>query len=94
MTAAATSFAGNPALALVVAPAPSQIFEVDCARSYQLTGLADFVCQIRVLQAMNQPLLSESFVITAPLPVHGFADPTLLQRCARVHAEAGSFELR
>ena len=94
MTAAATSFAGNPALALVVAPAPSQIFEVDCARSYQLTGLADFVCQIHVLQAMGQRVLNESFVVTLPLPVHGFTDATLLQRCARMHAEAGSFELR
>ena len=42
---------------------------------------------------MGQRVLNESFVVTPPLPVHGFAVPTMLQRCARMHAAAGSFEL-
>ena len=100
MTATATSFARNAAPNLGSAPspmfaqAPGKTFEVDCALSYQVTGPTDFVFQIHALQGMDQQVLSESLVITPPLPVHVFADPTVLHRFARVHAEAGSFELR
>ena len=99
MTATATSPAPNlaapvPAPRPAVAPAPGKTFEVDCALSYQVTGPTDFVFQIHALQGMDQQVLSESLVIIPPLPVHVFADPTVLHRFARVHAEAGSFELR
>lgn len=96
MTATATPLApnltSNPAP--VVAQAPGNTFDVDCALSYQVSGPTDFVFQIHALQGMDQQVLSESLVITPPLPVHVFADPTVLHRFARVHVEAGSFELR
>ena len=77
-----------------MAPAPGKTFEVDRALSCQLTGPTDFVFQLHALQGMDQRVLSESLVVAPPLPVHVFADPTVLHRFARVHAEAGSFQLR
>ena len=80
-------------------PAPrttsaSQTFDIDCALSYQVNGATDFLFQIHALNAMDQQVLSESLVITPPLPVHVYADPTVHHRFLRVHAEAGLFELR
>ena len=96
MTATATSFAPDlaPNPAPMLAPAPGNTFEVDCALSYQVTGPTDFLFQIHALHGMDQQVLSESLVIDPPLPVHVFADPTVQHRFARVHAEAGSLELR
>jgi transglutaminase-like putative cysteine protease len=76
------------------ANAPGKTFDIDCALSYQVSGPSDFVFQIHALQGMDQQVLSESLVITPPLPVHVFADPTVHHRFARLHADAGSFELR
>ena len=69
-------------------------FDIDCALSYQVNGPTDFLFQIHALNAMDQQVLSESLVITPPLPVHVFADPTVRHRFLRVHADAGLVELR
>jgi transglutaminase-like putative cysteine protease len=69
-------------------------FDVDLALSYQVAGPSDFVFQIHALHGVDQQVLSESLVITPPLPVHIYADPVEGHRFARLHAEAGRFDLR
>jgi transglutaminase-like putative cysteine protease len=69
-------------------------FDIDCALSYQVSGPTDFLFQIHALNAMDQQVLSESLVITPPLPVHVYADPNVHHRFLRVHADAGLVELR
>ena len=80
------------------APSPgapgASTFDIDCALSYQVNGPTDFLFQIHALNAMDQQVLSESLVISPPLPVHVFADPTVHHRFLRVHADAGRVELR
>ncbi len=77
----------------LVAPG-ARIFEVDSLLSYQVNGPTDFLFQIHALQGMDQQVLNESLVITPPLPVHVYADPTVNHRFARVHADAGFYEFR
>ena len=69
-------------------------FDIDCALSYQVNGPSDFLFQIHALHGMDQQVLSESLVITPPLPVHVYADPTVHHRFLRLHADAGIVELR
>ena len=69
-------------------------FDVDSLLTYQVNGPTDFLFQIHALQGMDQQVLNESLVITPPLPVHVFADPTVNHRFARVHADAGLYEFR
>lgn len=88
-----------PATATLLAPAATppatgRHFEVDSLLAYQVNGPTDFLFQIHALQGMDQQVLSESLVITPPLPVHVYADPTVNHRFARVHAEAGHYEFR
>jgi len=78
---------------LAAAPA-GRSFDVDSLLTYQVNGPTDFLFQIHALQGMDQQVLSESLVITPPLPVHVYADPTVNHRFARVHAEAGFYEFR
>jgi len=78
---------------LTAAPA-GRTFDVDCLLSYQVNGPTDFLFQIHALQGMDQQVLNESLVITPPLPVHVFADPTMNHRFLRLHADAGLCELR
>ena len=95
-TATATATATPQAQAATPPPAApgAPIFDIDCALSYQVNGPTDFLFQIHALNAMDQQVLSESLVITPPLPVHVFADPTVHHRFLRVHADAGLIELR
>jgi transglutaminase-like putative cysteine protease len=85
-----------PPVAMVAAapPAPrARSFDIDCTLSYDVAGPTDFLFQIHALRGMDQDVLSESLVVTPPLPVHTFADPTVGHRFARLHAEAGRVEL-
>ncbi len=93
-----------PATATLLAPATKlpppattpagRRFDVDSVLTYQVNGPTDFLFQIHALQGMDQQVLSESLVITPPLPVHVYADPTVNHRFARVHADAGLYEFR
>ena len=82
------------AATLPLASPGASVFDIDCALSYQVNGPTDFLFQIHALNAMDQQVLSESLVITPPLPVHVFADPTVHHRFLRVRADAGLVELR
>jgi transglutaminase-like putative cysteine protease len=80
------------------APLPAaraaRAFDVDSLLTYQVNGPTDFLFQIHALQGMGQQVLNEALVITPPLPVHVYADPTVNHRFARVHADAGFYEFR
>ncbi|MEO8059925.1 MAG: transglutaminase family protein [Burkholderiales bacterium] len=89
----ATLLAPTVRAAPPAAPA-GRSFDVDSLLSYQVNGPTDFLFQIHALHGMDQQVLSESLVITPPLPVHVYADPTVNHRFARVHAEAGFYEFR
>ena len=94
-TATATATVAAPQAQAATPPpaAPgASIFDIDCALSYQVNAPTDFLFQIHALNAMDQQVLSESLVITPPLPVHVFADPTVHHRFLRVHADAGLVE--
>ena len=82
------------AATLPLASPGASVFDIDCALSYQVNGPTDFLFQIHALNAMDQQVLSESLVITPPLAVHIYADPTVHHRFLRVHADAGLVELR
>jgi transglutaminase-like putative cysteine protease len=84
----------KPPLAPIVNTAAGKTFDVDCALAYQVNGPSDFLFQIHALNAMDQQVLSESLVVTPPLPVHVYADPTVHHRFLRLHADAGVVELR
>ena len=73
---------------------PGRSFDVDSLLTYQVNGPTDFLFQIHALHGMDQQVLNESLVITPPLPVHVYADPTVNHRFARVHADAGYYEFR
>ncbi|MEP6875333.1 MAG: transglutaminase family protein [Burkholderiales bacterium] len=75
-------------------PQPSKTFDVDCTLSYDVAGPTDFLFQIHALRGMDQEVLSESLQITPALQQHVYADPTLHHRFLRLHAEAGSLQLR
>ena len=79
-----------------VAPAARQgkTFEIDCELIYQVAGPSDFLFQIHALQGMDQEVLSESMVITPPLPVRVYADPNVHHRFMRLHADAGPLTVR
>ena len=83
--------------ALAVAPQaspPGRSFDVDSLLTYQVNGPTDFLFQIHAMHGMDQQVLNESLVITPPLPVHVYADPTVNHRFARVHADNGLYEFR
>ena len=86
-----TASAPAPATAPVVPGARS--FDIDCKLSYQVNGPTDFLFQLHALHGMDQQVLSESLVITPPLPQHIYADPTIGHRFLRLHADAGPVEL-
>ena len=71
-----------------------QFSDVDCALSYQVNGPSDFLFQIHALDGMDQRVLSESLVVTPPLPIRVYADPSVGHRFLRLHADAGPLELR
>ena len=81
---------------VTVAPAARQgkTFEIDCELIYQVAGPSDFLFQIHALQGMDQEVLSESMVITPPLPVRVYADPNVHHRFMRLHADAGPLTVR
>ena len=81
---------------VAVAPAATQgkTFEIDCELIYQVAGPSDFLFQIHALQGMDQEVLSESMVITPPLPVRVYADPNVHHRFMRLHADAGPLTVR
>ena len=76
------------------AASPGRCFDIDCLLSYQVSGPSDFLFQIHSLNGMDQQVLNESLVIKPNLAAHVYADPTVGHRFARVHADAGLFELR
>jgi transglutaminase-like putative cysteine protease len=93
MSDTATLFAPAANAPLPAAPA-GRAFDVDSLLTYQVNGPTDFLFQIHALHGMDQQVLNEALVITPPLPVHVYADPTVNHRFARVHADAGYFEFR
>ena len=75
-------------------PAPAgRTFDIDSRLSYRVDGPSDFLFQVHALHGMDQTVLSESLVVTPPLPLHVYADPNAAHRFLRVHADAGEFEL-
>lgn len=94
MPATATLLAPATKLPPPAATPAGRRFDVDSVLTYQVNGPTDFLFQIHALQGMDQQVLSESLVITPPLPVHVYADPTVNHRFARVHADAGLYEFR
>ncbi len=96
MTSSATLFAPQTASSAPPAIAETQgrDFDVDCLLTYQVNGPSDFLFQIHALHGMDQQVLSESLVITPPLPVHVYADPNLHHRFTRLHVDGGTFDLR
>ena len=81
---------------LTSAPPPgrTRTYDIDCTLAYEVNGTTDFLFQIHALHGMDQCVLSESLVVTPPLPVHLFADPNVHHRLVRLHAERGQIELR
>ena len=73
---------------------PGRSCDVESWLTYQVNGPTDLLFQIHALHGMDQQVLNESLVITPPLPVHVYADPTVNHRFARVHADAGYYEFR
>lgn len=68
--------------------------EIDCTLQYVADGPTDCLFQIHALQGMDQQVLTESLVVTPPLPLRVFADPTLSHRFTRLRVESGEFTLR
>ena len=93
MSDTATLLAPTANTPMQAAPA-GRAFDVDCQLNYQVNGPSDFLFQIHALHGMGQQVLSESLVITPPLPVHIYADPSVNHRFARLHADAGPLQLR
>ena len=73
---------------------PSVTLDVDCTLLYEVAGPTEFLFQIHALQGMDQQVLSESLVLSPNVPVRVYADPALSHRYARLHAEAGTLQLR
>jgi hypothetical protein len=71
---------------------PGVTFDVDCTLLYEVAGPAEFLFQIHALQGMDQQVLSE--LLAPSVPVRVYADPALGHRYARLHAEAGTLQLR
>ena len=65
----------------------TRTYDIDCTLAYDINGTTDFLFQIHALHGMDQRVLSESLVVTPPLPVHMFADPNVHHRFVRLHAE-------
>jgi len=73
---------------------PGVTLDVDCTLLYEVAGPAEFLFQIHALHGMDQQVLSESLVLSPNVPVRVYADPALGHRYARLHAEAGSLQVR
>jgi transglutaminase-like putative cysteine protease len=73
---------------------PGVTLDVDCTLVYEVAGPAEFLFQIHALHGMDQQVLSESLVLTPNVPVRVYADAALGHRYARLHAEAGSLQVR
>jgi hypothetical protein len=72
----------------------SKTYDIDCSLAYQVSGPSDFLFQLHALNAMDQKVLTESLVVTPPLPVHVFADPNVHHRFIRMHVDSGPIEVR
>ncbi len=72
----------------------STTFDVDCALAYEVNGPTDFIFQIHAMGGMDQTVLSESLVVTPDLPRRVYSDPAVGHRFLRMHADAGTVELR
>ncbi len=68
--------------------------DIDCTLLYEVAGPSEFIFQIHALHGMGQQVQSETLDVSPPLPVHVYADPLLGHRHARLHAEAGTLQLR
>ena len=72
----------------------TRTYDIDNTLAYEVNGTSDFLFQLHALHGMDQCVLSESLVVTPPLPVHLFADPNVHHRFVRLHVERGHVELR
>ena len=92
------TYADAPAAQVFVPVAPAAVaantFDVDCTLAYQLNGPTDFLFLVHAVNGMDQQVVSESLVVSPPVQLHVFEDPTVHHRFMRIHAEAGAFELR
>lgn len=67
---------------------------IDLQLTYQINGPSDFVFQIHALHGRDQQVITESLVITPPVPVHVYADPTQGHRFTRLQAQTGPLDVR
>jgi transglutaminase-like putative cysteine protease len=75
-------------------PQPAKTFDIDCTLSYQVSGPSDFLFQVHAFNGGDQVVLSESLVVTPPVPIHEYAEPMAGHRFVRLQMQSGAFELR